>query len=504
MTVVGDRNNGTASGVPIPSPLQVLALLSVVMASLAVFVVPHLVRTRLRLTPSTTDCKVARSIEPLRETPRLVIDLTGDAERQPSPPTPAVWVILRDILEDPLRTDISAMDLLRGIFRPFTFPHEIFPNGVSWRDLLLFLLVFWWITLFFGSLLGLPITTCSLMYHSFRALHGDKIPVSRLRVRSLLWLAPLVLLVFMNCLGLLPLPAFSVAYLLTMCSTSVWAMSLYAKDKSAAQENEQLAEEDDEPWDDSDDKDPTRVKRIPERTLHAAVFLGGWAGTLAAQGLFHHKVSKRKADFRNRLWGEMISHSVFVVVLCGGLLYLAVGRCEATLAERALRVHEGAVREGLMVGWYDARKTDPPPFGSAYRGELEFPLGTLALYGTKANITTVLVAGVTQGLMDRHPTVRHWVLAPDNSAESRRQVLEEIERALPNVRAELHGFFNSHGVRMVLFDVRNHVIVTLPQPLDPETYPTVPVPSYRIVEEPVFVLKRVNEGEVDSRGDRRR
>ncbi len=47
-------------------------------------------------------------------------------------------------------------------------------------------------------------------------------------------------------------------------------------------------------------------RRIPERTLHAIEFLGGWPGALAAQRVYRHKT--RKTPFQITFWLIVTSH----------------------------------------------------------------------------------------------------------------------------------------------------------------------------------------------------
>ncbi len=46
--------------------------------------------------------------------------------------------------------------------------------------------------------------------------------------------------------------------------------------------------------------------RIPESTLHAADFLGGWPGGFLAQRMFRHKISK--GSFQFKFWVVVIIH----------------------------------------------------------------------------------------------------------------------------------------------------------------------------------------------------
>ena len=46
--------------------------------------------------------------------------------------------------------------------------------------------------------------------------------------------------------------------------------------------------------------------RIPEHTLHAMAFLGGWPGALLGQRQFRHKT--RKLSFRIVFWAVVLAH----------------------------------------------------------------------------------------------------------------------------------------------------------------------------------------------------
>lgn len=54
----------------------------------------------------------------------------------------------------------------------------------------------------------------------------------------------------------------------------------------------------------------SRLRRIPETTLHLCALLGGWPGALLAQPLFNHK--RRKGSFQLGFWT--------VSVVNGGML----------------------------------------------------------------------------------------------------------------------------------------------------------------------------------------
>jgi len=47
-----------------------------------------------------------------------------------------------------------------------------------------------------------------------------------------------------------------------------------------------------------------RLRRTPERTLHALGLAGGWPGALIAQALFRHKTSKQR--FQVTFWATAI------------------------------------------------------------------------------------------------------------------------------------------------------------------------------------------------------
>ncbi len=117
---------------------------------------------------------------------------------------------------------------------------------------------------------------------------------SRHLPRVALGLAALSLLAL--CGWLKWIPQWSV---LTIAGSSLAALLLYAKDKAAAQRGR---------W------------RTPENTLHLVALLGGWPGALMAQGLFHHKRSKR--SFQAAFW-------LTVLVNCVALYLLATGRFSA-------------------------------------------------------------------------------------------------------------------------------------------------------------------------------
>ncbi len=73
---------------------------------------------------------------------------------------------------------------------------------------------------------------------------------------------------------------------------SVFAFLVYARDKSAAQNNA---------W------------RTSESTLHMLAIVGGWPGALVAQQLLRHK--SKKASFLTLFW-------VTVIINCGALVWL--------------------------------------------------------------------------------------------------------------------------------------------------------------------------------------
>lgn len=105
---------------------------------------------------------------------------------------------------------------------------------------------------------------------------------------------PLVMAgLFMACItaltlgGRLPMP---VLYLYLAASLAVFIT--YAKDKSAAQNNE---------W------------RIPESTLQLLSLIGGWPGALIAQRRLRHKTSK--ASFQLVFWATVILNSSALVWL---------------------------------------------------------------------------------------------------------------------------------------------------------------------------------------------
>ncbi len=77
---------------------------------------------------------------------------------------------------------------------------------------------------------------------------------------------------------------------------SVAAFVAYARDKSAAENNQ---------W------------RTPENTLHLYALVGGWPGALVAQQMLRHK--SRKQSFQIVFW-------ITVVLNCAGLAYLLTPR----------------------------------------------------------------------------------------------------------------------------------------------------------------------------------
>lgn len=73
---------------------------------------------------------------------------------------------------------------------------------------------------------------------------------------------------------------------------SLLTLLFYVTDKAAAQRNR---------W------------RTPESTLHLLALLGGWPGALVAQGLFHHKTSKR--SFQRTFWTTVVLNVAGLAVL---------------------------------------------------------------------------------------------------------------------------------------------------------------------------------------------
>jgi uncharacterized membrane protein YsdA (DUF1294 family) len=131
-----------------------------------------------------------------------------------------------------------------------------------------------------------------------------EISCPRVKMRSDVQWLKLKLAIF---LGLCALPGFglvsmwlkggsrlpALAYLLA----SVLAFALYARDKYQARNDG---------W------------RTPEKVLHAAELLGGWAGALLAQQVFRHKT--RKASYQVLFWLIVLLHELFWLdrVLLGG------------------------------------------------------------------------------------------------------------------------------------------------------------------------------------------
>lgn len=70
--------------------------------------------------------------------------------------------------------------------------------------------------------------------------------------------------------------------MLAVVGMSLLALIFYLSDKAAAQRGH---------W------------RTPESTLHMIALFGGWPGALLAQGLFHHKTSKR--SFQQVFWATV-------------------------------------------------------------------------------------------------------------------------------------------------------------------------------------------------------
>ena len=53
--------------------------------------------------------------------------------------------------------------------------------------------------------------------------------------------------------------------------------------------------------------------RIPENNLHTLEFLGGWAGALFGQSLFHHKSKKR--SYQAFFWAMMFFEAALIFVI---------------------------------------------------------------------------------------------------------------------------------------------------------------------------------------------
>jgi uncharacterized membrane protein YsdA (DUF1294 family) len=95
------------------------------------------------------------------------------------------------------------------------------------------------------------------------------------------------------------------ALLLAYAGVSLFAIFLYAVDKSAAENNR---------W------------RTPESTLHLVALFGGWPGALIAQDVFRHK--SKKDAFQSLFWAT-------VVVNCAALLWL-IESGNAVVIDRAV------------------------------------------------------------------------------------------------------------------------------------------------------------------------
>ena len=93
------------------------------------------------------------------------------------------------------------------------------------------------------------------------------------------------------------------ALLLAYVGASLLAVFLYARDKSAAQNNR---------W------------RTPENTLHLVALFGGWPGALVAQDAFHHK-SKKEA-FQTLFWMTVVVNAGVLVWLLGSGSAIAIDR----------------------------------------------------------------------------------------------------------------------------------------------------------------------------------
>jgi uncharacterized membrane protein YsdA (DUF1294 family)/cold shock CspA family protein len=112
-------------------------------------------------------------------------------------------------------------------------------------------------------------------------------------------------------LGLLAMAGVTVAWMaklipdwmmLAISGLSLLALIFYVSDKAAAQGNR---------W------------RTPESTLHMIALLGGWPGALLAQGLFHHKTSKR--SFQRVFWATVVFNVIglFLLLTMGGAIMSA-------------------------------------------------------------------------------------------------------------------------------------------------------------------------------------
>jgi uncharacterized membrane protein YsdA (DUF1294 family) len=59
-------------------------------------------------------------------------------------------------------------------------------------------------------------------------------------------------------------------------------------------------------------------RRISERTLHVAAFVGGWPGAWLGQRIFHHKTEKFL--FRLVFWLIVLLHVSFIVLALSGMV----------------------------------------------------------------------------------------------------------------------------------------------------------------------------------------
>jgi len=97
----------------------------------------------------------------------------------------------------------------------------------------------------------------------------------------------LIALLAASLMGAVPIAVFAL-----YAGASIAAFAAYGFDKSAARR---------------------KLRRTPERTLHALGLAGGWPGALIAQLLFRHKTSKQQ--FQAVFWAT-------VALNCAGLAVL--------------------------------------------------------------------------------------------------------------------------------------------------------------------------------------
>lgn len=147
-----------------------------------------------------------------------------------------------------------------------------------------------------------PIDGCEVTYDAIRddhnrlratAIHYVSTPRARRTTSGHVPAALTVALAFFALLaGLSALDKVPLLLIAGYAVASVFALLVYADDKSAAQQGR---------W------------RIPESTLHLIAIVGGWPGALVARHLFRHKTTKE--PFRTTFW-------ITVLINCGVLAWL--------------------------------------------------------------------------------------------------------------------------------------------------------------------------------------